>query len=742
MVSVAILCSILMAAPAEPKELPTDPAALAELIEKLVADLASDDYEKREGAGETLRRIGMPALKALEKASGSDNSKLRYGVRKILKDVKLGITPDWPADLTLLARYYDRMHKLDRRRKALRRVADALKEKAVALLIAAMAAPKADEAECALVALKRINTEVVCRALVDQLKKPQNAHQTRALALAHARLGLEFDARHILDAGPVDPSTRDKMTETGMRQLLEQLEKGEYDDVAEYAGRFAKAVAAEPRFLYIQAEALAALGKVEPAEALRKQALALNPDKEILHDTAAEMLMNLGRRRLAALEWGVVLKAPPADGLYDINACLRLAEIYKDSGLFDKAADSLAMGLEAYRKARAAGRGTGYAQKRIRVARWGLINGQAAAMTRAERGDSAYLVVEAFTDHPELDAEVTWDTLDHDFDLSLYVDPSLGPTGPPRLSGIRVTPSEVWLPLDDKQQFTAVLIDQYGNPIDGKIDWSVSIGGMIDPGMFYGGARYFDAFTQAGDGTIDETGLFTGNKSGMATVFAAAAEDPAVRGRARLGIGHVPAIIPSKHAPLRIGGSGDMDRARIYSRALTPEEIADHAAGKGLDIKDASLLGNWDFEKIVYGAYRNTVGLGLSAKVVGEVEQLEENGRKYLRFGGKGHLEVPQDRSLNISKACTVEVWIRPGNGGYGGQIIGKFSTDWWGFLLEMEGGGLRLRCMGDLVARYTVPRDVWTYVAAVMGGNGMLQIYVNGKLLKEQKPHAFIVYY
>jgi len=740
-VSVAILCWILTAAPAEAKEVPTDPAALAELIEKLVADLASDDYDRREAAGESLRRIGMPALDALQKAAASDNSKLRFGAKKILKDVRLGITPDWPADLILLARYYDRMPQLDRRRRALRRVADALKEKAVPLLITAMASPKADEAECALVALKRINTEVVCRAVVEQLKEPENAHQTRALALAHARLGLEFDARHILDAGPVDPSTRDKMTQAGIRQLLEQLEKGEYGEVAEYARRFAEAVDAEPRFLYIRAEALAALGKVEPAEELRRQALALNPDKEIPHDTAAEMLMNLGRRRLAALEWQAVLKAPPAGGLYDINACLRLAEIYEDSGLFDKAADSLAAGLEAYRKARAAGRGTGYARKKIRVARWGLVDGQPTPVTRAERGDAAYLVVEAFTDHPELDAEVVWDTLEEDFDLPLYVDPSIGPTGPPRLAGIRVTPSEVWLPLDHKQQFAAVLIDQYGNPIDGKVEWSVSVGGMIDPGMFYGGARYFDAFTQAGDGTIDETGLFTGTKTGMATVWAAAAEDPAVRGRARLGIGHIPAIIPSKHAPLRIGSSGDMLRARIYNRALTPEEIADHAAGKGLDTKDAGLLGNWDFEKIVYGAYRNTVGLGLSAKVVGEVERLEENGRKYLRFGGKGHLEVPQDRSLNMSKACTVEVWIRPGEGGYGGPIIGKFSTDWWGFLLEMEANSLRLRCMGDLSAKYTLPPDVWTYVAAVMGGNGMLQIYVNGKLLKEQKPHAFIVY-
>jgi len=731
-----------MAAPAAAEDLPADPAERAQAIESLINDLGAADRDKRDAATDALRRIGLPALKALEKAAESENARLRFSSRKIAKDVRLGITPDWPAHITLLARYYDRMPQLDRRREVLRRICDRVKEKAVPLLLIAMASDKPAEAECGVNCLKRINTESVCRAIVRLMEEPKNPYQIRALALARARLGQEFDARHVLDAGPVDESTQKKMVEAGVRQLLEQLAGREYEEVAEYAGRFAKAAAFEPRFLYIQAEALAGLHREDQAAALCRQALALNPEEEAPHEAAAEMLIRLGRRRLAAGEWQAILKTPPEGGLYDIDAHLRLAGAYEASGLFEKAADALAGGLAAYRKARAAGLGVGYTEKKIRVARWGLIDGHHAAMTRAERGDSVNLVVEALDDHPEFKGEVVWNTLDDKFDLPLYLDPALGPTGPPRLAAIRVSPFEVWLPMEEQFQFKAALVDQYGNPFDGKVEWTASPGGGVDPGMFYGGSRYFDAVGSGGDGAVDESGLFTGSRTGLVTVAAVAVDNPAITGSARLGVGHVPAIIPAIHAPLRMHSAGDLDRVRIYRRALTPEEIADHAAGNGLNVKDEALLGNWDFEKQTYGAYRNTVGLGLAAKVVGEVEQAEEDGRKFVRLNGKGFLEVPEDRSLNFSKACTIETWVRATEKGFSGRIVSKFRTDWWGFLLEMDAGGLRLRCMGDLLARYTMPRNEWTYIAAVMGGNGMLQIYVNGKLLKEQKPHAFIVYY
>ena len=57
----------------------------------------------------------------------------------ILKDVRLGVGPDWPADLALLARHYDGLPDSNRRREALKRIADALKERAAPFLLAKMA---------------------------------------------------------------------------------------------------------------------------------------------------------------------------------------------------------------------------------------------------------------------------------------------------------------------------------------------------------------------------------------------------------------------------------------------------------------------------------------------------------------------------------------------------------------------------------------------------------------------------
>ena len=95
---------------------------------------------------------------------------------------------------------------------------------------------------------------------------------------------------------------------------------------------------------------------VGPAATI-EQALALAPDAEAPHYLAGELLGQLGRRRLAAAEWQRILDIPPADGVYDINAHLRLSALYAASGLFERAATSLEKALDAYAKARDAGQG-------------------------------------------------------------------------------------------------------------------------------------------------------------------------------------------------------------------------------------------------------------------------------------------------------------------------------------------------------------------------------------------------
>ncbi|NQT20996.1 MAG: PKD domain-containing protein, partial [Planctomycetes bacterium] len=124
-----------------------------------------------------------------------------------------------------------------------------------------------------------------------------------------------------------------------------------------------------------------------------------------------------------------------------------------------------------------------YAQKKIRVARWGLVDARPSAVASEKPGESVALVVEPFADHPQLEAEVLSDTLDEDFDLPLYYEISNGPTDAPYLAAVRVRPREIWIPPGEKMQYRALVRDQYGNPIKAPVRWSVLPGGHINAGM-------------------------------------------------------------------------------------------------------------------------------------------------------------------------------------------------------------------------------------------------------------------
>jgi len=63
-----------------------------------------------------------------------------------------------------------------------------------------------------------------------------------------------------------------------------------------------------------------------------------------------------------------------------------------------------------------------YADKKVRVARWGLIHRKKTAAGRAKPGERRDLVLEKFSDHPELAGELVSNTLPEDFDLDLYVE--------------------------------------------------------------------------------------------------------------------------------------------------------------------------------------------------------------------------------------------------------------------------------------------------------------------------------
>ena len=263
-----------------------------------------------------------------------------------------------------------------------------------------------------------------------------------------------------------------------------------------------------------------------------------------------------------------------------------------------------------------------YRRKAVRVAQWGIIDGERAPVSQAEPGEPARLVIEPWADHPELESEQQIDSLPEDFDLPLYAGVTVEPPGEPHPAIIKIIPQEVWLPPGQNFQFKTAVLDQYGNPIECGLRWSTEGGGHISGP--YGAGAQFTECRQPGEGTVDATGLFTIGKPGAVTVTVGSESEPAISARAVVGIGSYPAVNPSADLPLRFG------------------------------------LHSWGFH----------VG------------------------------------------------WM-------------------WGRLgMDM----LRGHFNGRLVADCTMPTDGWTYVAAVFDVSGGRRLFVNGKLIGEQRPQPFII--
>ena len=351
---------LALAAPAaEPAAEPDTNPALDKIIQSLIRDLGSERYDLRERATQALRRIGIPAIKWLEKAAQDDDPEVRTRAKDILRDVRLGIQPDWPADIILTVRHYGRFSEQERYAK-LQKIADAIGPKAVPFLVTRLAEGTDREAKYAFQVLQsKLSNADTWRQLKALIKDPTNGHQARALAWALAQSGQAVEALELLANAQIKDATRNKAIEAGVTGLLAKLGERQFPHVAKVAARFAQAAPNDARFLYLQAEALAALHQDPEARALRDKAIKLQPDAEAPHYVAGELLGKLGRRRLAAREWQKILDVPPADGVYDINALLRLSSIHAASGIYERAAAHLQKALDGYLEAKAAGTGFG-----------------------------------------------------------------------------------------------------------------------------------------------------------------------------------------------------------------------------------------------------------------------------------------------------------------------------------------------------------------------------------------------
>ncbi len=207
--------------------------------------------------------------------------------------------------------------------------------------------------------------------------------------------------------------------------------------------------------------------------------------------------------------------------------------------------------------------------------------------------------------------------------------------------------------------------------------------------------------------------------------------------------------ITTNTLPLRIGAcsngqnrfKGYMSRARIFKRALSEEEVA--ALAKYPNATSAmGLVGDWSFESSIDGLFTNKVDGELGARIVGNLNVVEYEGQKCLRFGGDGYLEVPHSAKLSLTEACTLEAWIAPEkHGGGGGRIIDKSKSGTSnGYLLDTyPGNSLRMIVeSGTLVYDAKFKPGRWVHVASTYESRGgQSKLYINGKLVASSGAEA-----
>jgi len=199
--------------------------------------------------------------------------------------------------------------------------------------------------------------------------------------------------------------------------------------------------------------------------------------------------------------------------------------------------------------------------------------------------------------------------------------------------------------------------------------------------------------------------------------------------------------------PLRIGADSDgsnefrghMRRARVFSRALTSDELK--ALADGIDSEPADrtgLVGDWRLDSIVDGVCANRAGDDLMAEVVGDVAVEEVAGMRAARFTGQGWLEIADCAALDLDRAMTLEAWVRPEQlPGGGARIIDKSRAGTSnGYLLDTyPGNSLRMILEpGTLSHSAGLPPGRWSHVAATFDGEtGEQRLYLNGAEIASQ---------
>jgi tetratricopeptide (TPR) repeat protein len=336
---------------------PTAPTAaitvpMDTIVDPLIKNLGAQRFQVREDATESLRRIGLPAYESLQKAAVSKDPEVSVRASRIVDDLSLGITPDWPAEMAVMARRCDEMNDSERD-QAISRITQTVGARSVLFLVQRLISSDVRGSQRAMYALQSFNSDEVARLVLSAVPNPQGPNQLRTVTWAVSRVGLPYDAVRFKpkpETKPADP--KEDPAGAGVKSVLALVKQKKFEEARQAAVELAKTAPGDARPVYLEAEALVGLGKDADAKAARTRAVALNPDNKPPHAAAALMLERLGRRGLAATEWETLLKIAPAGGVPDMNAQIRLSQLYDDSGLFEQAVKYLQAALDLYEKSK------------------------------------------------------------------------------------------------------------------------------------------------------------------------------------------------------------------------------------------------------------------------------------------------------------------------------------------------------------------------------------------------------
>jgi len=213
----------------------------------------------------------------------------------------------------------------------------------------------------------------------------------------------------------------------------------------------------------------------------------------------------------------------------------------------------------------------------------------------------------------------------------------------------------------------------------------------------------------------------------------------------------VPSTLTSNGPVNQIGrnwfqsANASIDQVRIYNYARTPAQVAyDYNKGapvgwwkldecQGLTAFDASGLGNNGTINIGTSGTQTSIG---TCNTSGTAWSNGASGHtnSSLNFDGTDdYININDSNSLDITKAITISVWVKPfiSTAQYE-RIVSKTRTGAYAFGIQSGNKALFTANIGEIgqvpiVANTTIPNNVWTHLLVTYDGS-IIKYYFNGQ--------------